>query len=118
MTLKTFSALARENGILVVQAHPFRYRMTVVPHQYLDVIEAFNGHIGHDSRNFLANALALKYGLLRTSGGDFHHPHQPSDVAGITTDVPVTSMEQLTEILKSGNHSLICAGPVAERDGI
>ena len=118
MTLKTFSALARENGILVVQAHPFRYRMTVMPPEYLDGIEAFNGHIGHDSRNFLANAFALRYGLLRTSGGDFHHPHQPSDVAGILTDAPITSMEQLTEILKNGNYSLICSGPVADRDGI
>ena len=118
MTLKTFSALARENGLLVVQAHPFRSRMTVVKPQLLDGVEAFNGHIGHDSRNYLANELALRYGLIRTSGGDFHHPHQRADVAGILTDTPVSDMEQLTAILKSGCYTLICGGPVAERDGM
>lgn len=115
MTLKEFSAFAKEHGLLLVQAHPFRSKMTVVNPQLLDGVEAFNGHIGHESKNYLANELANRYGLIKTSGTDFHHPtHKPS--GGILTDEPITSVPQLVKILKSGNYTLICRGPAAERD--
>ena len=70
MKLKSFSELSRKMGFLLIQAHPFRNRMTVMPPKYLDGIEVFNGHHGHDSRNQLADALAKRYGLLRTSGSE------------------------------------------------
>lgn len=117
MTLKTFSAFAREKGLLLVQAHPFRNGMTVVKPQLLDGVEAFNGHNGHESRNYLANELANRYGLIKTSGSDFHHP-QSVVAGGILTDAPVTSTEQLIILLRSGDYTLICQGPAAERDGI
>ena len=117
MTLKSFSALARENGLLVVQAHPFRNGMRVMPPEYLDGIETFNGHRGHDSRNPIADAWAKRYGLIETSGTDFHHPTQ-SGVAGILTDQPITSMNELVSVLKSGNYTLHCAGPRADAEGI
>lgn len=117
MSLKDFSALARENGLLVVQAHPFRNGMTVVNPAYLDGVETFNGHMGHHSRNPIADAWAKMHGLLRTSGTDFHHPYQ-SGVAGILTDTPITCGAQLCEILKSGDYTLRCSGPRAEAEGI
>ncbi|MBQ9784757.1 MAG: PHP domain-containing protein [Clostridia bacterium] len=117
MSLKDFSALARENGLLVVQAHPFRNGITVVDPSYLDGMETFNGHVGHDSRNKIADAWAKMHGLFRTSGTDFHHPYQ-SGVAGILTDEPITCGAQLCEILKSGNYTLHCSGPRAEAEGI
>ena len=117
MSLKEFSAFAREEGLLLVQAHPFRRGMTVVDPQLLDGVEAFNGHSGQKSRNYLANELADRCGLIKTSGSDFHHPtHSPC--GGIVTDQPITSVPQLIEILKSGNYTLICQGPAAERDGM
>ena len=117
MTLKDFSALARQNGMLIVQAHPFRNGMTVVNPAYLDGMETFNGHAGHESRNPIADAWAKQYGLLRTSGTDFHHPHQ-SGVAGILTDAPICTGEELVAVLKSGSYTLHCAGPRAEVEGI
>ncbi len=117
MTLKSFSAFARENGLLLVQAHPFRSRMTVVKPQLLDGVEAFNGHRGHDSKNYLANELASRYGLIKTSGTDFHHPTQ-EPCAGILTDAPIESVSQLLKILRSGDYTLICQGPAAARDGM
>ena len=117
MSLRDFSALAHENGILIVQAHPFRNGMTVVNPEYLDGVEAFNGHCNHHSRNRIADAWAKLYGLIRTSGTDFHHPEQNAD-GGIITDTPIRTMEQLVDVLKSGNYTLICKGPAAERDGM
>ena len=113
---KAFSEFARENGLLFIQAHPFREKMTVVEPKYLDGIEVYNAHSGHDSRNYLANEEALRYGLIRTSGGDFHHPeHVPGD-GGILTDFPIETMEQLVQTLKSGNYTLMCRGAAATRD--
>ena len=117
MKLRTFSEFAREHGLLVIQAHPFRNGMTVMPPKYLDGVEIFNGHPGHDSRNDLANQWAKRYGLIRTSGSDFHHSYSV-EAGGIITDEPVTSVTQLIEILRSGNYSLRCQGPAAERDGM
>lgn len=117
MTLKTFSELSRKSGLLLFQAHPFRNRMTVMPPKYLDGIEVFNGHHGHDSRNQLADAYARRYGLLRSSGSDFHHISSVES-AGILTDEPITRMEQLVSALKNGECELICTGPAAKLDGM
>ncbi|MBQ9774107.1 MAG: transposase [Clostridia bacterium] len=117
MSLKSFSVMAKENGLLIVQAHPFRNGMTVVNPAYLDGIETFNGHIGHDSRNPIADAWAKQFGLIPTSGTDFHHPTQRG-CAGIITDAPITSHTELVEVLKSGCYTLRCRGPRAEAEGI
>lgn len=117
MTLKDFSSLAHRNGLLIVQAHPFRNGMTIVDPAYLDGMETFNGHTGHHSRNPIADEWAKMNGLLRTSGTDFHHAHQ-SGVAGILTDTPIVNGAQLCAVLKSGDYTLHCSGPRAEAEGI
>ena len=101
-----FSKIARENGVLFVQAHPFRNWMTVIRPDFLDGVEVFNGHKGHDSRNESAEAWADKFSLIKTSGTDFHYNHAPAN-GGILTEVEITSMEQLVEILKSGSYQLL-----------
>lgn len=97
--------ILKEYGIIIVQAHPFRNGMTVVRPCFLDGVEIFNGHMGHDSRNEIAEAWAKKFNLIATSGTDFHYNDVPAN-AGIFTDVEITSSEQLVEILKSGNFTL------------
>ncbi len=116
-SLKGFSRLARDHGLLVIWAHPFRNRMTVVDPSLLDGIETFNAHPGHDSRNPLADAFARRYHLLRTSGSDFHHLHSV-EAGGILTQTPITSMEELVRVIKEGDCDLICRGPVARAEGI
>ncbi len=101
-----FSKISREAGLIFVQAHPFRNSMTVVRPDFLDGVEVYNGHKGHDSRNEIADMWADRYGLIKTSGTDFHYPHVPAN-AGILTETEITSSSQLVEILKSGNYSLI-----------
>ena len=117
MNIRSFSELAHENGLLIVQAHPFRNGMTVVNPAYLDGIEIFNGHRGHDSRNPIAEAWANKFDLIPTSGTDFHHPDQYG-CAGIISDTSITTGEELKELLKSRNYTLHCAGPRAEVEGM
>lgn len=97
--------ILKENNILIVQAHPFRNGMTVINPAFLDGVEVFNGHMGHDSRNEIANAWADKFELIKTSGTDFHYNTSPAN-AGIFTNEEITSMPQLVEILKSGKYEL------------
>ena len=100
------SPILRENNILFVQAHPFRNGMTVINPRFLDGVEIFNGHMGHDSRNEIAEAWAKKYNLIATSGTDFHYNDVPAN-AGILTSEEITSTTQLVEILKSGDFTHI-----------
>ena len=106
MTPESFSKISREKGFLFIQAHPFRNGMTVVRPIFLDGVEVFNGHFGHDSRNEIAESWAEKFGLIKTSGTDFHYNDSPAN-AGILTDVEITSIDQLIETLKSGSYQLV-----------
>ncbi len=106
MTPREFSALAKENGILFYQAHPFRNHMTVVNPAYLFGIEIKNGNPRHDSRNDIASMWAEKFGLHRIGGSDCH---EGEDVArsGIETDRKVKTMADLLEVLKSDDYTIL-----------
>lgn len=115
MSLKEFSAMAHSDGLLIVQAHPFRNGMKVVPPDLVDGYEVFNGHVGHDSRNPIALDWCRRYGKLPTSGSDFHGADFYVD-AGILTNEPITDMPQLCRILQSRSYTLHCAGPLSEQE--
>ena len=117
MSLRSFAPLARENGFLVVQAHPFRNGIEIVPPELLDGMETFNGTPSYDGRNTIADAWAKRYGLIRTSGSDFHNPDQ-FGTGGILTSAAIRTGEELVAVLKSGDYTLHCEGPAAEREGI
>lgn len=106
MNPESFHNLCKENGLLFIQAHPFRNSMTIVRPDCLDGVEVFNGHMGHDSRNEIAELWAEKYNLIKTSGTDFHYNHVPAN-AGIVTECEITSMAQLVKTLRSGDYTLI-----------
>lgn len=106
MGIREFTKMARNDGIITIQAHPFRFGMVTTPPGDVDAIEVFNGHPGHNSNNDIAEAWAKKYGKIMTSGTDHHDPdHMPK--GGIITDFPITSEKQLIETLKTGNYELI-----------
>lgn len=72
MNSKTFYDMAKENNLLVFQAHPFRVGMKVTNPKYLDGVEIFNGNPRHNSSNDIAEMWAKKYDLMVTSGSDYH----------------------------------------------
>lgn len=109
MGIGDFARMARQDGILTIQAHPFRTGMTVVRPEDIDGIEVYNGHPGHNSNNDIAEAWAVKYGRLMTSGTDHHNTdHLPR--GGIVTDFPIKSEPELIKTLVSGNYRLIRDG--------
>lgn len=106
MDLLTFSELAHQHNMLVYQAHPFRNGMNVRKPKTLDGIEIYNGNLKIDSRNDIAEAWAKKYDLNVVAGSDFHNPVQKVG-AGILTNEPITSNEQLLEVLRTRNYEIL-----------
>ena len=106
MGIGNYIRMAREDGLLTIQAHPFRNGMTVTDPRRVDGIEVFNGHPGHNSHNDVAELWAKQAGVIMTSGTDHHNPDHLPD-GGIITAAPVTSVTQLIDLLKSGEYTLI-----------
>ncbi len=93
-------------GILFFAAHPFRNWMNVSDPDLIDGIEVFNGALNHNSRNEIAEEWAERFGLMKSSGTDYHDPQHVPD-GGILTEEPILSTDQLRDVLLSGKYSLI-----------
>ena len=106
MDIKSFSKLAKKNDLLIFQAHPFRFNMTITNPELLTGIEVFNGCVRHNSNNDIAEIWANKYKFHTTAGSDFH---QLGDEArgGIITETEIKTNEQLLQILKKREYELI-----------
>ncbi len=111
---KELCEAVHEWGGLIYQAHPFRNTMMITDPRLLDGVEVWNAHPHHDSRNDFARLWAERYGLRMISGSDMHHPWQTAG-GGILTDHPITTMDELTEVLRSGEYELICEGRPGEK---
>ncbi len=97
-----FSAVARENNIFVVQAHPYRDGYCFPTPQLVDAIEVYNSNPRHDDSNDLAEKVAAENNLYMTAGSD---AHRTEDVArgGILTKQEIKSAQDYIQIVKSGN---------------
>ena len=104
MKIEQFSALCRANGLLLIQAHPFRNYMDIVKPELLDGIEIFNGNARHDSRNDIAALWAEKFNFITTSGSDFHETEDLAN-GGTYFDEPISDSEKLISLLKSKKYS-------------
>ncbi len=117
LKLREFCDVVHRDGLLVVQAHPFRTGMTVAKPELLDGYEVFNGANTHHSHNQIARLWCRKFGKIPTSGSDFHYSTHETN-AGILTDEPIESMEQLCTVLRSGNYAVHCSGQSAEDENM
>jgi len=104
-----FSELAKKHGLLVYQAHPFRFGMTLTRPKYLDGIEVYNGNAHHDSHNAIAAAWAEACGLGALSGSDYHGGDTGDGIApgGIALPGPLRDNAQLLRALRDGNYKLM-----------
>lgn len=107
LKIKEISPIIREAGMLFFQAHPFRDGMYITKPEYLDGIEVWNGNLGKDNRNDIADMWADRYGLIKVSGTDYHAAKPGKCPVGITTEYPIESNEQLIETLRAGTYKLL-----------
>lgn len=109
MGIRKFSKLARKNDFLLVQAHPFRWDMTVTPAELLDGIEVYNGNAHHDSHNDIAAHWARKFGLLQLSGSDYHGGDTGDGVApgGVRLREPIRNEQELVQAIKNRRYTVL-----------
>ena len=107
--IRRFSELARRSGLLLAQAHPFRFGTTITRPQYLDAVEVYNGHAGHVSHNEIAAHWAKYHGLIPLSGSDFHGGDSGDGTApgGIILPKPVSDSAALARAIRAGEYTLL-----------
>lgn len=100
-----FYRQAKQDGLVVFQAHPFRKHMTVTKPSCLDGIEVFNGNVRHDSRCDIALSWCSKFGLRMLSGSDCH---EPEDFArgGIVSSRKCGDMREFMQMLLDCDYAM------------
>lgn len=102
----------RENGVVLIQAHPFREAGYIpnpgpLPIEYLDGIEVFNRGNSEDFMNQRAIEMAMEYPhLIKTSSGDAHTMDRVP-CGGIITTRRIRNSRELAKILREGKYELI-----------
>lgn len=103
---RDFGKLAAERGFLFYQAHPFRNGMQIQRPDSFFGIEVRNGNPRHDSRNDIAALWAKKFGLHAIAGSDCHESTDVG-VTGIETAKSVVTMDDLIEVLRGDDYTLL-----------
>ena len=96
----------RENGVVVIQAHPYRSGRHPLPLELIDGIEVYN-HSHSPEYNDSAEIFAAEHPeLILTSGADTHFMHDVA-FAGIESQEPIRNGKDLVRILKERKYQLI-----------
>ncbi|MBR6271210.1 MAG: PHP domain-containing protein [Lachnospiraceae bacterium] len=106
MSPMEFAPLARADGALFIQAHPFRDNCIPISPEYVDGIETVNRHVVHNNRNDLAIAFAERHNLLQTGGSDCHDP-EDIGLGGIEADILPENEKELAALIRSGNFRIL-----------
>lgn len=109
MGVENFYEKCKQEGALLVHAHPYRNRGTPTTAKALDGVEVLNANYDHDERNDLALAFAQKHGLLMTAGSDCHGPKQVGK-AGIAVETLPENEQELAAMLRSGQYRIFETG--------
>lgn len=106
LPLEEFYRVAREDGILVVQAHPHRDGECYPTPEFVDGFEVYNSNPRHEDFSPRGLALAREHEKYVLSGSD---AHRPADVCrgGIFTKEPIGSSEDFIKAVKSGEYELV-----------
>ena len=106
MSIAEFYAYAKENGVTVIQAHPYRDGAKGPAFPYIDAVEAYNSNPRHENHSECGFAFAKEKGIPVTAGSD---THRDEDVAltGVLTDTPIESAEDYVRLVMSGSARII-----------
>ncbi|WP_152415959.1 PHP domain-containing protein [Halanaerobium saccharolyticum] len=111
LNLEKFKNLAEtdEAEILIFQAHPYRQGMAPADIRLIDGLEVYNGNPRHNSNNDKALNYAKKNNLKMISGSDFHEYEDLARGGIVSKELPL-KINELCNLLKTGNYNLIKAG--------
>lgn len=104
LSQKELFSLCDQNGLLLVQAHPFREPCRPGDAKYLHGME-INKHEGHRNYEEKTAAYAERHGLIVTCGTDFHYPNQ-TIAGGITVTHMPKDERQLADMIRAGDFEI------------
>ncbi len=106
MGIERFSKLAHENGLFIVQAHPFRDSQSFPTPEVVDAFEIYNSNPRHEDHSEESERLAKERNLPVTSDSD---AHRAEDVAasGVITEKEIKTVDDYIEAVKNGTVKLI-----------
>lgn len=106
MSIADFYAYAKENGVTVIQAHPYRDGASTPAYPCIDAVEAYNSNPRHENHSEKAFSFAKEKGIPVTAGSD---THREEDVAltGILSDSPIACIADYVRLVMSGNAKLL-----------
>ncbi|MBR4761584.1 MAG: histidinol phosphatase [Clostridia bacterium] len=98
-------AFLRENGALVIQAHPFREagyidHIRLYP-RVIDGAEVINAN-RTEFENSMAEIYAKSYNLLRFAGSDNHVASRQTKLAGMMSERPIKDEKDFVSAVKNG----------------
>ncbi|MBP9988511.1 MAG: PHP domain-containing protein [Ruminococcus sp.] len=107
MNRNSFYKLMHENGVFVVQAHPFRANC-FPDYMRADALEIRNCNQRHfvESDEKRTLKVAEEFGLPVTAGSDAHRT-EDIGLSGIMTEKPITTEKEYIETIKNGTLVLI-----------
>lgn len=106
MGIAAFSPIARGQGALIVQAHPYRKKCTPAIACYLDGMEVRNMNPRHENHNQRAEEYAEQFGLLRTAGSDCHRTEDIAVSGILSAELPGDSFA-MARLLRSRRYTLM-----------
>ena len=107
--MATFYPYAKERGVTIVQAHPYRDGVCFPTPEYVDGFEVHNSNPRHENFTDKAIETARQYGKPMTAGSD---AHREEDVAltGVMTEQPIVTAEDYVTALSGGKLHIIREG--------
>ncbi len=110
--LEKFVEIMRKNGVVLIQAHPFREADYIpnpghLPVELIDGVEVYNKGNSTEEMNKKALDFANEHPhLIKTSSGDAHSTDRVQ-FGGIITNTRITNSKDLANILLSQSYDLI-----------
>lgn len=108
MGIARFSKLAKEKGIFIAQAHPFRgkgnYCVPVAP-MFMEGVEVVNNNPRHLNNNEWTMAFADKYNLIKLAGSDCHEAGDEG-TGGILSEVVPKDTFEMAKLLRENKFEL------------
>lgn len=115
--IEEFSKWFRNDSRVLIQAHPFRNGMTEVNPSFLDGIESFNVHPGHNSQISIAARYAKEHNFIVSVGTDYHHPTHEG-LSSMLSTKPIKDSFDLARVLRSRDYLFEMSGNIILPYGI
>ncbi|MBE6645866.1 MAG: PHP domain-containing protein [Ruminococcaceae bacterium] len=104
--IETFSKIAHEAGIFIVQAHPYRDGKAYPTPDFIDAIEVYNSNPRHEDNSELSEEAVRKFNLPVTAGSDAHRDEDIA-ITGLVSEYEIKTAEDFIKLIKSREAKII-----------